>query len=148
VKTPAIGLTTLNTLTKEMYTSAKAARDAAAQARTLAAELDKVSGDDVAALKSSVAALAPPSAEGAGGRGGRGGGRGRGPNNAPVAPTLDSVSAQMLNAAMAMQGADVAPTGREIAACAAARRQGADVMTKWTKVKTVDLPAFNAKRKA
>ena len=54
----------------------------------------------------------------------------------------------MLNAAMAMQGADAAPTGREVAACAAARRQNADTMAKWTKAKTVDLPALNAKRKA
>ena len=54
----------------------------------------------------------------------------------------------MMNAAMAMQAADVAPTGREVAACAAARRQGADLMAKWTKVKTVDLPALNARRKA
>jgi photosystem II stability/assembly factor-like uncharacterized protein len=155
VKTPAIGLTTLNTLTREMYTGAKAARDAAAQARALAAELDKVSGDDVAALKSSVAALAPPPAEGGrGGRGRQGGppaggqpGRGR-QGGQDGAPTLDAVSAQMLNAAMAMQAADVAPTGREVAACAAARRQSADVMAKWTRVKTVDLPALNAKRKA
>ena len=158
VKTPATGLTTLNTLTKEMYNGAKAAHDAAVQARALAAELDKASGDDVAALKSAVAALAPPVAEGGqggrGGRGGRGGAAtagaagGRAGQGQNATPTLDAVSAQMLNAAMAMQGADAAPTGREVAACAAARRQNADTMAKWTKAKTVDLPALNAKRKA
>ena len=54
----------------------------------------------------------------------------------------------MMAAAMAMQGADVAPTGREVAACAAARRQSAEVMARWTKLTTVDLAALNAKRKA
>jgi hypothetical protein len=54
----------------------------------------------------------------------------------------------MMAAAMAMQGADVAPTAREVAACADARRQGADVMARWTTLKTTDLAALNAKRKA
>jgi hypothetical protein len=143
VKTPALGLTTLTTLTREMYNGAKAARDAAAQARALAADLDRAQGDDVAKLKAEIAALAPPVAANAGGRGrGRGGvpalaqgaeaGRG---GNTSTAPTLDTVSAQMLNAAMAMQAADVAPTGREVAACAAARRQSAEVMARWNRVK-------------
>jgi hypothetical protein len=54
----------------------------------------------------------------------------------------------MLAAAMAMQNADVAPTARELAACAAARRQAAAVMAKWTAITTTDLPALNARRKA
>jgi hypothetical protein len=54
----------------------------------------------------------------------------------------------MLAAAMAMQGADVAPTAREVAACAEARRQAAPLMARWRKLTTVDLPALNAKRKA
>ena len=66
--------------------------------------------------------------------------------NAPS--TLDGVSASMLTAAMAMQGADVAPTVREVAACAEARRQAAPLMARWAKLTTVDLPALNAKRKA
>jgi hypothetical protein len=62
--------------------------------------------------------------------------------------SLDAVSGAMVAAAMAMQGADVAPTGREAAAVADARRQSAAVMAKWTKATTIDLPAINAKRKA
>jgi hypothetical protein len=49
---------------------------------------------------------------------------------------------------MAMQGADVAPTSREVAAVADARRQSASVMARWAKLTTIDLPALNAKRKA
>jgi hypothetical protein len=54
----------------------------------------------------------------------------------------------MMAAAMAMQSADVAPTAREVAACTNARRDSAAVMAQWIKVKTIDLAALNAKRKA
>jgi photosystem II stability/assembly factor-like uncharacterized protein len=150
VKTSPVALATLTSLTREMYDGARAARAAAEQARALVAELDALQGGDVSAFKGQVAALAPPPAmdSGRGGvGGGGGGGRGRG-GAGDVAPTLDGVSAAMLAAAMAMQGADVAPTGREVAACASARRQSAEVMARWTRLKTTDLAALNAKRKA
>jgi hypothetical protein len=41
----------------------------------------------------------------------------------------------MLAAAMAMQAADAAPTTREVAAVAEARRQSAAVMAQWAKLK-------------
>jgi hypothetical protein len=149
VKTPALGLSTLTSLTREMYEGAKAGHAAADQARALAAKLEGIEGAEVAAFKEQLVALAPPVAAGGGrggpGGGGRGGGRG-GAVNAPS--TLDGVSASMLTAAMAMQGADVAPTAREVAACAEARRQAAPLMARWVKLTTVDLPALNAKRKA
>jgi hypothetical protein len=47
-----------------------------------------------------------------------------------------------------MQNADVAPTARDVAACADARRQAAALMAKWTTISTVDLAALNARRKA
>jgi hypothetical protein len=150
VKTPAPALTTLNSLTREMYDGARKARDAAGQARALAAQLESA-GPEADALKKKLNDLAPPVPAGGRGAGfaagGFGGGRGgRGGTAAP--PTLDSVSAAMLAAAMAMQGADVAPTAREIAACAEARKLSAVFMTRWTTAATVDLPVLNAKRKA
>ena len=54
----------------------------------------------------------------------------------------------MLAVAMAMQGADVAPTASEIAAVNRARAQGRDVMAKWSALSTSGLAALNAKRKA
>ena len=54
----------------------------------------------------------------------------------------------MLSAAMAMQAADIAPTAREVAACATARANSATVMARWTKLTTVDLVTLNTKRKA
>ena len=59
-----------------------------------------------------------------------------------------SARAAMLVAAMAMQGADVAPTAKEVAACAAARTQSATVIARWTRLTTTGLAALNAKRKA
>ncbi len=144
VKTPAPALTQLMALTREMYNGAIAAHAEAERARALVTALD-AAGPDAAALKAEVTALAPPVAAGGGGRGGFGG-RGGGRGNTPA--TLDSASAAMMAAAMAMQQADVAPTARDVAACADARRQSTAVMARWTKVTTVDLPALNAKRKA
>jgi hypothetical protein len=150
VKTPALALTTLTLLTREMYEDARAARTAAEQARALMAQLDALQGSDISAFREQVASLAPPSPAGGGrggpGGGGRGGGRGRG-GAADASPTLDGVSTTLMAAAMAMQGADVAPTAREVAACASARRHAATVMARWTKLKTIDLAALNAKRK-
>ena len=71
--------------------------------------------------------------QGGGGRGGRGGGAG---NGGAANATLESVSGSMLAAAMAMQAADVAPTAREVAACAEARRQFTEVMARWMAIKT------------
>jgi photosystem II stability/assembly factor-like uncharacterized protein len=154
VKTLPADLATLASLSKEMYEGARAARTAFDQARRLVAQLDGLQGSDVDAFKQQVDALAPAPAAG-GGRGGRGGGGGgggqrgaRGGRGGAPAATLDSVSTSMMAAAMAMQAADMAPTGREINACADARRDSALVMSRWTKLKTVDLEAFNAKRKA
>ena len=143
VTTPALALSQLTSLTKEMYDGATKTHAASEQARALAAKLDGA-GDDAAAVKAAVTTIAPPPPAG-GGRGGRGGG-GRG--GAVAVQTLDGATNALIGAAMAMQNAEAAPTAREIAACAEARRQAAAVMAKWTKITAVDLPALNAKRKA
>jgi hypothetical protein len=149
VKTPAAALAQLASLSREMYDGAWSAHAAYLQARGLSAQLDKASSgagsDDVAAFKGQVDSLAPPQA--AGGRGGRGGGRGRG-GGAPAAPTLEAAANAMMSAAMAMQGADVAPTAGQIAGVTRARAEGADVMRRWNTLKTSGLAALNAKRKA
>ncbi|HEU6452361.1 MAG TPA: hypothetical protein VFT57_13150, partial [Gemmatimonadaceae bacterium] len=57
----------------------------------------------------------------------------RGP--AGPATTLNAVSDAMLAAAMAMQGADVAPTSMQIAECDAARAQYEKLMKAWAGLK-------------
>ncbi len=145
VQTSAADLATLARLTDEMYDGAVAARTTYDQARDLVAQLATLSGDGIPEFKAQVEALAPAAVAGGGGGGGRRGGGGGG---AAVAPTLQSTSASMLAAAMAMQAADVAPTAREIAACAAARAQSSTVMAQWTRLTTTGLAALNTKRKA
>ncbi len=143
VKTSALGLTQLATLGGEMYHGAVATHKAFVEARGLIAQLNKLSGTDVDAFKAQIEALAPTGAQVRNVRGFRR----RGPGGA-AAPSLESVSNAMQAAAMAMQGADVAPTAIQVAACTAARRQGATVMPQWTALKTTVLAAFNSKRKA
>jgi photosystem II stability/assembly factor-like uncharacterized protein len=148
VKTPAAGLAQLAMQTRSLYDEAVATHLALEKARALSASLEKAGGD-VAALKAKVDSLAPPAASGGRGRGGRGfgGGRGRGGDaNAP--PTLESAADALFNAAMSMQGADVAPTAGEIAAGTRARAQSSAAMRRWTVLRTTELAAFNVKRKA
>ena len=152
IKTPALGIAQLVGLTTEMHDGAVNAQEAYTRARALAADLDKLTGADVAAFKAKLDSIAPPAAAGGGGRGGRGGGGGgggRGGAPAPAgAPTLESVSTAMNAAAMGMQGADVAPTANQVAACTKARASGAEVMAKWRVLSTTGLAALNVKLKS
>src|SRR5262249_819118 len=107
VKTLAADLTTLSTLTREMYDGAPSAHAAYEQARSLASQLESLQDDDVNVLKQQLARLAPPASTG-GVRGGFGGGGGaRGGRGGVPTSSLDSASAGMMAAAMAMQSADV-----------------------------------------
>ncbi len=104
-----------------MYDGAVAANAAYEEARALVAELDAAGNADA---KAEVEALAPAPRP----RTSR-----RRRFTAPTGPpTLESVSQAMMNAAMAMQAADVAPTARQIAACDEARAQYQDVMQQWS----------------
>jgi hypothetical protein len=140
VKTPALALAQVATLSRQLYDGAVAARSANTQARALSAQLQQQSGDDVNAFKARVDSLAPAPS-----RGGRGRFFGRGPAGPP---TLESVSNALMGAAMAMQDADVAPTAGELAAAERAKAQSAEVMAKWTALKTTGLGTLNARRKA
>ena len=127
VKTPAAGLAKLASLSKEMYEGAVAAHEAYVQARSLAEQLEKRGGADAAALKAKVGSIAPAPDTGEQPQFRRG--------PAGPATTLNAVSDAMLAAAMAMQGADVAPTAVQIAECDAARAQAAAVMRRWNALK-------------
>ena len=63
--------------------------------------------------------------------GGRRGGFGRRGGDGTATVTLNAASDALLNAAMAMQSADVTPTAMEVAAADRARAQAAAVMAKW-----------------
>ena len=144
VKIAPAALAQLNALSRSMWDGATSARAAFAEARALVAKLASASGAEAEAFKAALDSLAPAPARG--GRGGRGfGGR----FGAPAGPaTLASVSGSLMGAAMAMQGAEAAPTATQVAACDRASRQLAEVMKRWTALKTTRLAALNASRKA
>ena len=141
VKTSTADLAQLNAVTRETYDAAVAAHVAFEQARALSAQLEKLSGAGVAQFKAQVDSLAPASA-GPRRRPGFGGGGGGAPLN------LETASNAIMAAAMAMQGADVAPTAGQVATAAKARVDGQRLMRSWTSLKTSGLAAFNAMRKA
>jgi len=143
VRTTPPGLSQLASLSAEMYNGAVATHRAFGQARALITQLGTMSGADVDAFKADLEALAPSSAQVRNVRARR-----RGPAGATSTPSLEAVSNAMLTAAMAMQNADVAPTAVQIAACAAARAQGALVLPQWNALRTTRLAGLNAKRKA
>lgn len=127
VTTPAAGLAQLSALSTEMYDNAVAARAAYARARALRARLENGRAADAAALAAKVDALAPAKVES--------------DADAPrqsreakpeSAPTLESVGNELMAAAMAMQGADIAPTANQIAACRRASASYRSVMADWS----------------
>ncbi|MEO6223590.1 MAG: glycoside hydrolase, partial [Vicinamibacterales bacterium] len=149
VKIPAMDMELLTQLTREMYDGAVAARAAHKKARAWVTELNAMSGAGIDEFKAKIEAVATAAAGGGGSGRGAGPGRAGGPGGAvTAAPTLQSVSAAMLAAAMSMQGAETAPTLREVQAANAARKQSISVMGRWTALTTTELAALNAKRRS
>jgi photosystem II stability/assembly factor-like uncharacterized protein len=160
VKTPALAMQQVYTLTKATYYGAVDARIAAVQLgrlrQAVAAAYDPKGlrrdalTATLAAFEQKAAALegTPPQAGG-----GRGGGAGPGAGGASPAAssgtdTLWGVSSALGALMNSMQAADVAPTANTVDAVSAARANAAKVMARWTALKSVDLPALNAQLKA
>jgi hypothetical protein len=122
VNTPASAMAQIASLSREMYDGAVALRAAYVSARAMS---DRLTSASDAVLKAQIDSIAPPPTRGAR--------PGFGQRQAPSGPpTLESVRAAMMAAAMAMQGADVAPTAREVDAVTKARAQYKDVMARWS----------------
>jgi len=144
------------TLTTQMETNARNAAGAYKEARELAEKLKArpQSAANDAHIKQ-VEEIAPPlavpgvseeTAGRAGGRGGRGGGGGRGGRGAaaanagadaeaPTGPNLSTIGAQMIAAAMGMQGAEMPPTATALQACSREEAAYTALMAKWSALK-------------
>jgi photosystem II stability/assembly factor-like uncharacterized protein len=168
VKTSALHMEQVYTLSAAAYREAAGAVAAAAEAQRLRDQVAKAkssaSGDMAAALDAldkKIETVAGVS--GGGGRGGAASAAGRGTASASAASaagrgtasasqageaTLNSAAAGLAGVMNALQSADVQPTTMQLKAIAAARAAGSSAMTKWTAIKSVDLPAMNAKLKA
>lgn len=131
VKTPAVALTQLFTLTRTLYDDAVATHAAAVEARAKSAQVSD------AALKAQLDSIAPPAPAGGGrgGRGGGGGGGGRGAAAPSGPPSLDAASASALGATMAMQNADVAPTAAQVSAANQAHATATATLARWARLK-------------
>ena len=139
VKTAPAALAQVATLSREMWKGAHAANTAQETARAWRASLDGVPGAAAAGVRTQLDALAPAPSPRARFR--------RGPA-ANTPPTLSGASAAMMGAAMALQSADVAPTARQVAACASARSMGATALASWARLRETGLAAINAERRA
>ena len=147
VKTAPAALKSLSTLTRDAYLEARSLHDEYLRARGLVAKLGTQTDD--LSFKAQVESLAPaPVRGGRGGRGGGGGGGAAGGRGAAPAPTLESASARLLAAAMAMQNADAAPTAGDADALKSAHAAAALVEANWKNLSTAGLASLNAKRKA
>ncbi len=142
VKTPAADLARLATLSRSLYNDAVASHEAYTSASKLSQQLAGEAGAANDAFRAKLDSLAP--AQPAGGR--RGGFGGAAAPAGP--PTLNASSSALLAAAMNMQTADLAPTTRQIAAGTAARAQYTRAIARWNALRTTELAALNAQRKA
>ncbi len=123
------------TLTTQMENGAMTAAAAATQAREAIDKLrQKPASSANEALIKDLDAIAPAApAPGAGGGAG-GGGRGGGGTAAPV-PTLTTIGAEMVAAAMAFQGSEMPPTAAQLKACQQRQAEFMALMAKWTALK-------------
>jgi hypothetical protein len=126
VTTSPVGLAKLSSLSREMYDAAVNARSAYARARALRERLDSAKGASAEALAKRVDELAPAETPGAS----EAPRRRRAASAEPA--SLKSAGIELMTAAMAMQGADIAPTANQIAACARAKATYRDVLAKWS----------------
>ncbi|HEX3645787.1 MAG TPA: hypothetical protein VHT95_09275, partial [Vicinamibacterales bacterium] len=132
VKTPALAMQQVYSLSKALYYGALDARAAAHQARgmheQIAARRSRASGgvaESLDSLDTKVLALAGGASAGA--------------------ETLAGASASLAGVMNILQGADVRPTTVQLKAITTARTAGAFAMMKWAAIRTLDLPAVNTK---
>jgi len=124
VKAVPAALARLASLSREMYDGARASRDAYERARAMRTKLESATDSRAGALKAQLDSLAPaPVPEDPSARFTR--------TTQPTPTTLNAVSAAMISAAQAMQGAEAAPTARAEQDCAKASQAYASTMTRW-----------------
>jgi photosystem II stability/assembly factor-like uncharacterized protein len=179
VKTPALAMHQIYTLSTAAYREAAATLAAAAEAQQLreqiaarAASASGAAADALAAFDKKIVEIAGAAGPGggrgnrgaapAGAPGARGGGAGALPTRAAApgavpaarggsatAPATLAAAAAALGSAMnLLQAADVPATTIQLKTIASARTAGTTAMTRWTAIKTVDLPALNVTLKA
>ncbi|MEX2316124.1 MAG: hypothetical protein WD669_03165 [Pirellulales bacterium] len=147
VVTPPDGIARMFAISHGSYQRATQARTAQAEIRGLRTQLQAIReragqgplAETINAFESRAAVLGG----GAGGRGRRGGGRRGGRGEGGTSATFSSVASELRSVMDDVERADAAPTRAAEDAFAAASRTFADLMNRWTEIKTKDLPALN-----
>jgi photosystem II stability/assembly factor-like uncharacterized protein len=134
VKTPALAMQQVYTLSKGMYDGAADVDAAARHAQSLRDQIAKVLPQATGAVTQALAEFDKKLEALAG--------------TPPAGDTLASVSGSLAGVMNSLQGADVQPTTVQLTAIASARATAAKVMAQWTALETVELAALNAKLKA
>lgn len=155
VKTAAATMQQVYSLTNALYFGAADAHAVAVTAGSWTAQAFKLrasaNGEVGAALegfaKKAAALAGPPPAAGGGGRGGGAALAATSPTG-PDVETLWAIRGQLSGLMNSMQAADVAPTANILAAVSGARATAARVTAKWNALRTIELPALNARLKA
>jgi hypothetical protein len=127
VKTSPAALARVAKLSRELYDDAVAAHGAGLRARALATRLDSLPAGASALMPSLDSLVAAPTS-------GRGGRRRASSAGTTSPTTLEAATIALLDAAMAMQAADVEPTASQLAAADKARALFAEVMGRWSRV--------------
>ena len=134
VKTPALAMAQVYSLSKATYYGALDARAAAEQALDLRAQIPATRTKAGGAVAESLTSLDKKLEALVG--------------SAQAADTLAGASGALAGVMNSLQGADVQPTTIQLTAIARARKVAAQAMARWTAIKTVDVPALNAKLRA
>ena len=156
VKTSALAMQQVYSLSKATYDGAVAAQQAVNQAGEIRDRIAKMqseaSGGAAAALAAfdkQIEALAGAPSGGGRGRGQGPGAGGRGGAPGAAAPeSLRSAAAALAGVMTSLQDADVQPTTMQLNAIASARAIAARVMARWTRLRTTELAALNATLKS
>jgi photosystem II stability/assembly factor-like uncharacterized protein len=123
------------TLTTRLENDARNASRAEAEVQALTEKVKaqpKSASNDALLVKLSALVTAGAPAAGGRGRGGRGGGGG---GAGTGTPTLGNIGAQLVAAAMSMQGSELPPTAAELEACTAQEAAYTGLMAKWSALK-------------
>jgi photosystem II stability/assembly factor-like uncharacterized protein len=157
VKTPALVMQQIYTVSKAAYDDAVAAATAVRQAQAVRDQIAKLqsqasgeAAERLSALDKRIEALVGAPAGGGRGRGGAGGGPGGGRAGRGGQPagesagTLNGASAALAGVMNLLQAADVRPTTVQLNAIASARANAAKVMVRWNALRTTELTALNA----
>jgi len=176
VKTPAVTMQRVYSLTKAAYTGAVDAQEAAQAAQNLRDQIAKVKSQATGATATALDAfdkkieaafnpatssapapgaagvgsstpLQPPAAQGPT-PGGRGGRGGRGGGAGGFGGALNAPGAALVAVMNSLQSADVQPTALQVTAIETALANARTFMTRWNVLKTTELAGLNAQLKA